>query len=234
MSTISDSRETILAKIKQGKPSPRPLPDIPFFDVAQDSLTNFAGHLKGFDGGYRMFAGRDEAVAWLKEFLGDTAKKVFSAIADISGNLCLADFATPAEMHVVDICIAEAILGVGETGSLLVDVKSLGNPAAALFSTDLFLLIDRTKILGSLQEAYAKINLADYQYSSFFSGPSATADIEAVHVTGAQGEISLTALIYNCSPEEMATDAEVPASTPLHPAISLHREADPSAGTDSI
>lgn len=199
MSKINDSRESILAKIKSSlekrdtKSYSRP--DIPVFPIAGDVLTNFTEHLKGFDGSYQLFKTRDEALLWLRENI-DSERKIFSAAEGIDGNVGLKDFATPAEMHVIDVCIAEAILGVGETGSLLVDARSLGDPAAALFSTDLYLLIDRDKILPGMQEAYEKVNLADYQYSSFFSGPSATADIEAVHITGAQGEISLTALIY--------------------------------------
>lgn len=196
MNDIADSREGILAKIKNNKPKARPLPSIPTFKIEGEPLDNFIKQLKGFDGGSETFGSRDEAIDWLKTNVLTRSGRIYSAIDDVTGTVALADFKKPAEMHTIDICIAEAILGVGETGSLLVDVKSLGSPAAALFSTDLYLLIDRSRILRGMQEAYSEINLADYQYSSFFSGPSATADIEAVHITGAQGEISLTALIY--------------------------------------
>lgn len=231
MEKINDSREAILAKIKGAKPSSRPLPEIPTFDIAGDPLRNFVGHLKGFDGESQMFTSRAEAIDWLKNNVMTREGNIYSAIGDMAGNY---DSDSYAEMHKVDICIAEAILAIGETGSLMVDARSLGNPAAALFSTDLYLLIDRQKLLAGVQDAYARINLADYQYSCFFSGPSATADIEAVHITGAQGEISLTALLYNCTPEEIATDAAIPASTPMAPAITLRRETDPAAGRDSV
>lgn len=42
------------------------------------------------------------------------------------------------------------------------------------------------------------MNAAETQYGSFFTGPSATADIEAVHITGAQGPLAMTVLLYNC------------------------------------
>lgn len=234
MEKINDSREQILAKIRNGKPEPRPLPDIPTFAIAGDPLRNFVGHLKGFDGEYQMFATRDEAVRHLQQVLAAKPGQTYSTLDEVKGNVTFADFKSPAEMHSIDTCVSEAILGIGETGSLLVSAKSLGSPAAALFSTDLFLLIDRQKILAGVQDAYKEMEMTDYQYSAFFSGPSATADIEAVHITGAQGEISLTAILYNCSEEEMKLDADVPASTPLAPVIKLEREADPAAGCDSI
>lgn len=232
MEKLNDSRDSILEKIKANKPSPRKLPAIPMFEVAGDALRNFLGHLKGFDGEYQLFATRNEAVEWLKKNVMTRGGNIYSAVGEIAGNFNSSN--SYADFQKVDICMAESIVGVGETGSLLVDVRSLGNPAAALFSTDLFLLIDRQKILSSLQEAYNQIDLADFQYSSFFSGPSATADIEAVHITGAQGEISLTALVYNCAPDELTADASVAAATPLAPAITLRRETDPAAGRDSV
>lgn len=234
MPQINDSRESILAKIKKAKPSARPLPEIPTFEIAGDALRNFIGHVKGFDGDCRLFASRSQAIEWLQNNVATRTGVVYSALDDVKTAVTIADFATPAAMHTIDTCIAEAILGIGETGSLLVDAKALGSPAAALFSTDLFLLIDRNKIVDGVQHAYAQFDPGDYQYCSFFSGPSATADIEAVHITGAQGEISLTAIVYNCSAEEMKSDADIPASTPCAPAIKLRREADAAKGCDSI
>lgn len=234
MEKIKDSREAILSRVSKNKPSSRLLPDIPVFPVAGDILKNFLGHLEGFDGSYKLFATRDDAVAWLHKEAVTPGKNVYSAADGVTGNLSINDFASPASMNIIDTCIAEALMGVGETGSLLVDEKSLGSPAAALFSTDLYLLIDRKKIVESIQQAYERINLSDYQYSSFFSGPSATADIEAVHITGAQGEISLTAVLYNCTPDEIKQDIEVAAATPCAPVIKLRREADVAAGQDSI
>lgn len=234
MTTTTDSRAGILAKIKKSKPRPTSLPEIPLFEIPGDPLANFIGHLKGFDGDSRLFATREDATRWINSHIDNPQKQIIAFAEGVNGNVSLDQFASAADMHTIDICIAESMLGVGETGSLLVDTRSLDNPAAALFSTELYLLIDRRHIVGSIQEAYQRLDLSDYRYSSFFSGPSATADIEAVHITGAQGEISLTALIYGCTPEEIDSDAAIPASTPMAPAITLLRESNPSNGQDSI
>lgn len=230
-----DSRTTILEKIKASKPQSRPLPNIPVFDIAGDALMNFIGHLKGFDGDCRTFRNRQDAVDWLCDVVKDPgAGIVFSMANGVNGNVALDSFSTPAQMNVIHTCVAEALMGIGETGSLVVDARILGNPAAALFSTNLYLLIDRNKILQSLQQAYREIDLSKHQYLAFFSGPSATADIEAVHITGAQGQISLTACIYNCSDTDMVATIDIPASTPCAPVIALTRNTDVNAGQDSV
>lgn len=216
MNASNNSRESILAKIKAAKPAARPLPVIPRFDIPGKPLQNFIAHLKGFDGDYRLFATRTEATAWLRD--------------NVKGTM-------------PDVCIGEATMAVGETGSLLVTTASLGgNPSDALLSTDLYLLIDRRNLVAGLQEAYSLIDLSENRYTTFFSGPSATADIEAVHITGAQGEISLTALMYNCSEADFDDATEImnrlPLGTPLGqpdaPKLKLRRQTDLTKGEDSI
>ena len=101
-------------------------------------------------------------------------------------------------------------MGVGETGSVWVTDRSLGIAGAGLLTLNLVLLLERSRILPSIHDAYAALQpgsstaatlnpelrpLSETAYGSFFSGPSATADIEAVHITGAQGPLSLTVLL---------------------------------------
>ena len=102
----------------------------------------------------------------------------------------------PADAEQLSACVGEGILGIGETGSVLVEPESFGQMANALLTSNLYLLLDKSTITDSLQNAYAQMDLSKIQYSSLFSGPSATADIEAVHITGAQGPVSLTVLLY--------------------------------------
>lgn len=236
------SREIILDKIRVGKPKPYPLPVIPEFQIPGNEIANFVCHVKGFDGDYQLFSTKEEALEWLKKAVDATDKKVFSATSDVAGNVSLSDFTKPADMHTIDICVAEALMGIGETGSLFVDNKTLGDPAAALFSTDLYLLIDSQKIIAGIQDAYCVAKLKDYQYSSFFTGPSATADIEAVHISGAQGYVTLTAVVYNVGADDLKKVEEVmtrlPNGTPLGQPDAkpekLVRYTDLDKGQDSV
>ncbi len=46
-----------------------------------------------------------------------------------------------------------------------------------------------------MHEAYKKINMTDYGYGCFISGPSKTADIEQALVMGAQAARGVTVII---------------------------------------
>lgn len=192
--TIS-SRDIILDKIRQSKPRLMPLPDVPLFPYPGDLIEGFTNHLLGFDGKCQQFDSRAAAIDWLNAQL-DRSKVIFSSVPEYQGTISLADLKDPHDAHNVEICIGEGVLGVAETGSVWVNNVTLGLAAAALLSTDLYLLLPKEELKDGLHEAYASLNIRSHQYGSFYTGPSATADIEAIHVTGAQGEISLTVLLY--------------------------------------
>lgn len=196
-SNTMSSRDLILAKIKNSKQHQFKLPDVPMFAYTGDLLEGFTQRLNGFDGKAIDFDSRAAAIDWLNKNIDKSTKCVFSNITDYDGTIHLTDLADPHAAHAIDICIGEGVLGVAETGSVWVTNQSLGLAAAALLSTDLYLLLDKSKLVGNLHDAYHNLNIRDTQYGAFYTGPSATADIEAIHVTGAQGEISLTVLLYN-------------------------------------
>lgn len=196
MENNNNAREAILNRIRKGKPAAIEAPKIPHFTWPGNPVDNFCKQLKAFDGNYMMFDSREAALAWLKDNIDTSSKVVCSALPDYKGSVTAADYPDPHKCTNIDICVVEALMGVGEMGSVFVTDTSLGSPACALLCTDLYVLLDKSKIVDGIHTAYRQLDLTKDAYSSLFSGPSATADIEAVHVTGAQAEISLTALLY--------------------------------------
>ncbi len=196
-SVQESSRDRIMARIRAGRERHAEvgLPDVPMYDIKGDKVENFIAKLESFDGKAVRVPTRGDALRWLAENLETDGKTVYSAVAGFKGNFEVDSTTDPHSANVVDICVANGILGVGETGSIWVTEESLGLTACALFSTDLYLLLEVDKIYSGLHQAYAALNLANGRYGAFYTGPSATADIEAVHITGAQGEISLTAIL---------------------------------------
>lgn len=193
----SGARERILARVHANRPRPVEHPDVPVFPIAGDREQNFISHVEGFDGKVVTVGSRDEAIAWLRQNVAQSDEApVYSAVDGYQGNITIEKMPRPADAHVLQACVGEGLLGIGETGSVLVDADTFGRMANGLFAINLYLLLVRTKIVDGLQHAYAQMDLAGVQYSSLFSGPSATADIEAVHITGAQGPVSLTVLLY--------------------------------------
>lgn len=196
-----DTMRRILDRIRRGKPEATPLPDVPMFVYPGDPAEEFVRHLLSFDGRAVKFASRADATAWLaRQPQTDMSKcRVYSAADGVDGNVSEADVADAHNAHIVTACVAESTMGVGETGSVWLTDADLRHAACALFARHLFILLDRRRIVGGLHEAYSGLRIDDHQYGSFFTGPSATADIEAVHITGAQGPLSLTVLLYNCA-----------------------------------
>lgn len=190
------ARDCILSKVRSGKPEAVALPDVPLYKTAGDAKANFKSRLESFDGRWHEFGSRAKAVTWLGANIDRGSKKVCSSLPDYKGTLSPCDIIDPHDAHTLDITVAEGILGVGETGSVYVTDRSLGLAAAALLAPDLYLLLDSSEIVDGIHTAYDRIRLRDSQYGSFFTGPSATADIEAIHITGAQGPVSLTVLLY--------------------------------------
>ena len=168
-----------------------PLPDIPMYPWPGDPLAGFISHLEGFDGKAVKFATRAEALRWL-------ATQPEMDPSQNAGNFGEKDLSDLRNAEKINTCVTEAEMGVGEMGSVWVTDRSLRHAPCALMSRHLFVLLDATKIVGGLHQAYARLSLRNQQYGSFFTGPSATADIEAVHITGAQGPLSMTVLLYNC------------------------------------
>lgn len=190
------SRQNILSNIRRASRADIVLPEVPLFTTPGDPEANFIANLESFDGKALKFSSRREAVKWLDDNITMDSKNVFSAIPDYEGNFPLSKVDDPHNAHLIDTCIGTGLLGVGESGSVWVTDSSLGKAACALMSTDLYLLLCMKDIVPGMHEAYSRLDIRKEPYGAFFSGPSATADIEAVRVTGAQGEISLTVLLY--------------------------------------
>lgn len=207
------AKDEILATIRSGKPAPLPMPELPDFPYEGKPVEGFIERLVDFDGKAVKFKNREGALAWLSALpkMRDGKTKVYSTAEGLAGNFPESELENPRNAHKIEICVTEGLLGVGEMGSIWVTGQSLKHAVSALLARELFIFLDSQRIVGGLHEAYSQIKLGDCQYGSFFTGPSATADIEAVHITGAQGPLSLTALIYNCG------DAEEPPHLIVNP-----------------
>lgn len=198
--TQQDIKNEILNRIRAGKPKLCPLPEVPMYGYPGNPLDDFVEHLLSFDGKAIKFKTREDAVSWLKTRpeMDSTKMTIYSATDGVEGNVSEDELTDLHNAHNIETCVAESSMGVGEMGSVWVTDESLKHAACALLSRRLFIFLDSKKIIAGLHDAYASLRLADHQYGSFYTGPSATADIEAVHITGAQGPLSLTVMVYNC------------------------------------
>lgn len=103
----------------------------------------------------------------------------------------------PHTLEDVDVFVCEGALGVAEDGSVWLPVTGKSQRAALFISTHVVLVLDQTKIVENLHDAYSHIDISSNAFGVFIAGPSKTADIEQSLVIGAHGPKSLTLVLLD-------------------------------------
>jgi L-lactate dehydrogenase complex protein LldG len=117
---------------------------------------------------------------------------ICSAVPEIDGNRRLDAVAQPRDLADVNVAIVRALLGVAETGSVLLTEDELVVNTLAYLAQHLVVLLDPDDIVSGLQDAYDRSEFHRAAYAVFHTGPSATGDIEGVLIHGAQAVRTLT------------------------------------------
>ena len=82
-------------------------------------------------------------------------------------------------------------VGVAESGAVWLTEEDLLVNSLGILSQHLVILLDPQEIVADMHEAYARVHLDQTAFGCFMMGPSATGDVEATLVHGAQGPRSL-------------------------------------------
>lgn len=189
-----NTRQEMLARIRRSQPAAVDLPVTPAFERATDARTP----LQAFRAALERMGGRwadppaDGDLQALLAGLFPQAKVVVSATAEVRGTRPLDPARPGADLEDVDVGVVRAILGVAETGSLLLSEVQFKVPALGFLAQHLVVLVDPRRIVADMHAAYRDPALSQSAYAIFMTGPSATADIEGVMIHGAQGIRSLT------------------------------------------
>lgn len=94
-----------------------------------------------------------------------------------------------------DVGIVEGKIGVAENGCVWIP-QTMKEKAVCFISEYLVIVLDKNNIVNNMHEAYKRIEFdPQYQFGSFISGPSKTADIEQALVMGAQAARGVTVII---------------------------------------
>jgi L-lactate dehydrogenase complex protein LldG len=192
MQRSKSSREVILRAIRDNIPRQRvEHPGIPVFQPpARPLKAAFEQRLREAGGAAHAVGSVEEAQAKLMA-LHPGAKVVCSAVPEIAGTRRVEKVQDPHELADVDVGVVRAQFGVAESGAVWVTQEDLGIDALAFLSQHLVVLLDPGAIVPDMHEAYRRVRLNETPYGCFMMGPSATADVEATLVHGAQGARSL-------------------------------------------
>lgn len=220
-----NARDSILSAVRKNLPRPPvPLPDqikpgqrgvrhclgykgclssLPHVPGAPEGceplVPYFRRQLEGMGG--RSFEVANEASARAKiAELFPSAKVICSVAPDVPGTRSIGRVSDPHELADVDLGVVRSPLAVAEAGAVWLTQSQLVVNALGVLSQHLVILLDPAAVVETMHDAYARIDLAESPYGTFFAGPSATGDIEGVIIHGAQGARSLTVLLLAATP----------------------------------
>ena len=103
---------------------------------------------------------------------------------------------SPAELDRFDAAVTLGALAIAETGTIILEgIAGQGRRAAALVPDIHICVLNAENIVTTVPEAFAKLASAATLPLTFFSGPSATADIEMTRIKGVHGPRHLHILL---------------------------------------
>ena len=87
-----------------------------------------------------------------------------------------------------DGVLTTATLAIAETGTIVLqDAPGQGRRALTLVPDYHLCVVEAVSVVQTVPEAFAKLQASAGKATTFFSGPSATADIEMTRIKGVHG-----------------------------------------------
>ncbi|MCP9237886.1 LUD domain-containing protein [Lewinella sp. JB7] len=184
------SKSHILGRIRGNKPGPRALPTLPPDPAAgtrEQWEPAFRAVLTGSKSGFIT----PDALSGHVAAYGPDAT-IVSTVPEVAGNLYLGTVTDPLQLAGVDVTVLRARLGVAENGAMWVSETEAVHRVLPFITQHLVLVVRTSDLVGTMHEAYRRIDVAETGFGVFIAGPSKTADIEQSLVIGAHGPRSLT------------------------------------------
>ncbi len=192
------SRSDILSKIKSNKPDSLGLPkiDLNVFNEELNTLNQFKKMVEAVGGNVLTSKSNKDLTSQIYKLFPDS-KKNYSTLKE-TGSFNTIEFDTitnDRQLENLDILVLEGLFGVAENGAVWIPNQNIPIRVAPFICKHLILVIDSSKIVPYLHQAYDQLEGQNFDFGIFISGPSKTADIEQSLVIGAQGALSLTVFL---------------------------------------
>ena len=188
-------KEDLFEKLKRNTHVHCDMPDMNMTGIVYDDpLAQFCETVVAVGGKVAMLADGEDVNEAIKRLYPD-AKVFASNLSEITIATLNPDTVAEAQdLNGTDVGILRGELGVAENACVWVP-QTMKEKAVMFISEELVLLLDRNKLVNNMHEAYTKIEMNDYGYGCFISGPSKTADIEQALVMGAQAARGVTVML---------------------------------------
>ncbi|WP_061868838.1 LutC/YkgG family protein [Prevotella intermedia] len=178
-------KEQLLDKLRGGITQQFDMPTEPVKGIVyKDIVKQFIEMSKTVGGKVIEVKATDDLNAVIRKAYPD-AKVFASNVKGIQADLNPDTVATAADLNGTDVGIIQGEMGVAENGCIWVP-QTMKERAIYFISEELVILLDKKNIVNNMHEAYKRVEMDNYGYGVFISGPSKTADIEQALVMGAQ------------------------------------------------
>ncbi len=189
-------KEDLLQKLRQNTKEQYDMPDINIQGLTYPDLFVQFKEMTETVGGKVVSARKTDDINQLIRNLYPEAKTFASSLPYISIAQKNPDTGTDAtDLNGTDVGIVEGRLGVAENGCIWIP-QTMKEKAVCFISEYLVIIIYRQNLVNNMHEAYARIDMDEqYNFGTFISGPSKTADIEQALVMGAQAARGVTVIV---------------------------------------
>jgi L-lactate dehydrogenase complex protein LldG len=196
---VASSREEVLERLRQARPPPVALPEVPTSPVRFEDLPGrFAQAVGDVAGQCLRLRSQGEAAAAVRALpVVQSARQVVSLLPEVlPGTVRLEEVEDPHLLEGVDLAVVPGEFGVAENGAVWLTDAVLRQRRAVLFVTQhLVLVVPAGELVHTMHDAYARLRLGAPGFGLFIAGPSKTADIEQALVIGAHGARSATIIL---------------------------------------
>lgn len=190
------TRDQLLLRVRQNKPEPLPLPDVPtFVNYADDLAVRFREAL-AFVGGQLLEVTPGNSLGQQLRWAFPDAQRIASVLPVPELNPMLVVPETDKiVLEQMDLAILKGEFIVAENAAVWVPEPDMLNRSLPFIAQHLVLIVSREALVPNMHVAYQRIDRASLTYGVFICGPSKTADIEQSLVIGAHGARSLTIVL---------------------------------------
>ncbi|MEQ8535502.1 MAG: LUD domain-containing protein [Imperialibacter sp.] len=188
------SREKILGNIRKLGLEPKPLPEIPAFEVSKDLEATFTTSLEANHVTVISCKNEKEVEVVIAEQTR-AYQQVVTTLPDLySSGIDLTTLKKPSDLRYVEAGIIAGAFGTAENGAIWVPESLAGLRALPFIVVHLIVVVERKTLVGNMHQAYKKIEEIP-GFGVFIAGPSKTADIEQSLVIGAHGPKKMTVIL---------------------------------------
>lgn len=189
------SREKILNRLRNNVRETYDMPDLGFKKLTfDDPVDTFIETMKTTAGAKVIEMKEGDDINDIIHQAYPEAKVISSNVEGVKADRNPDTVANAQDLDGTDVGVIKGEVACAENGCVWVP-QTMKEKAICFISEYLVLIVDRKNIVSNMHEAYQRIEMPDYGFGSFISGPSKTADIEQALVYGAQAARGMTVVI---------------------------------------